>query len=254
MKQFIAFSKKEFYESKDTYRIYILLVVFLIFGVMSPLFAKLTPEILKSLGDTGVIIQVPEPTALDSWAQFFKNVGQMGILVIVIIFCGIMSNEFSKGTLVNLLTKGLKRNTVILSKFFVATILWLLAYLLCLSVCFAYTAYFWDLGDMKHALLAFAAPWLFGEFIIALLIVGGTIFNNIYGSLLSCLSVVIWLNIVSIFPNTAKFNPITLSGGTLSLLSGKGEPSDFIPAVIICAALTIGLIISSVLIFNKKKV
>jgi ABC-2 type transport system permease protein len=254
MKQFIAFSKKEFYESSATFRIHILFAVFLIFGIMSPLLAKLTPEIIKSLGDTGVIIQVPEPTALDSWAQFFKNIGQMGILVIVIMFCGIMSNELSKGTLINLLTKGLKRNTVILSKFFVATILWLLAYLLCLGVCFAYTAYFWDIGDMNNALLAFAAPWLFGEFIIALLIFGGTIFGNIYGSLLSCLSMVIVLNIASIFPKTAEFNPITLSGGTLSLLSRAGKPEDFIPAVIICLALTVGLVVASMVIFNKKKV
>lgn len=254
MKQFIAFSKKEFYESNATFRIHILLAVFLIFGIMSPLLAKLTPEIIKSLGDTGVIIQIPEPTALDSWAQFFKNIGQMGILVVVIMFCGIMSNELSKGTLINLLTKGLKRNTVILSKFFVATILWLLAYLLCFSVCLAYTAYFWDLGDMNNALLAFAAPWLFGELIIALLILGGTLFGNIYGSLLSCLSVVIALNIVSIFPKTSKYNPVTLSGGTLSLLSGASEASDFIPAVIICTVLTVGLIIASVFVFNKKKV
>lgn len=254
MKQFIAFSKKEFYESKATFRIYILLAVFLIYGIMSPLLAKLTPEILKSLGDTGIIIQVPKPTALDSWTQFFKNISQTGILVLVIMFCGIMSNELTKGTLINLLTKGLKRNTVILSKFFVASILWMLAYLLCLSVTFAYTVYFWEIGDMNNALLAFSAPWLFGQFIIALLIFGGTIFSNIYGSLLSCLSVVIALNIVSLIPKTAKFNPITLSGGTLSLLSGAGKPEDFIPAAIVCVALTVGLIVATMAVFNKKRV
>lgn len=254
MKQFIAFSKKEFYESTATFRLYILLVVFLIFGIMSPLLAKLTPEIIKSLGDTGVVIQIPEPTAFDAWAQFFKNIGQIGILVLVILFCGIMSNEFSKGTLINLLTKGLKRHTVILSKFLSSSVLWTLAYLISLGVCFAYTAYFWEISKLNNALLAFAAPWLFGELILALLIFGGTLFGNIYGSLLSCLGVVVVLNIVSILPKTAKFNPVTLSGGTLPLLSGVGDPADFIPAVIVCTVLIVILIVGAVAIFDKKKV
>ncbi len=256
MRQFIAFTKKEFRESTATYRAYILFVVFLLFGMMSPLFAKLTPEILSSLEDMGqgIVIQVPEPTAIDAWAQFFKNISQMGMLVLVIIFSGIMSNEFSRGTLVNLLTKGLSRTTVILSKFFTASILWIGAYVLCLGVCYAYTSYFWVIGETRHAFLVFISPWLFGELLLALLIFGGTLFSNIYGSLLSCLTVVVALNIVTIAPKTAKYNPVSLASGTLSLLSGTGEPSDFISALIICAAMVVILILISILFFKKKRV
>lgn len=256
MRQFIAFTKKEFREGTATFRAYILLAVFLLFGMMSPLFAKLTPEILNSLGDMGqgVIIQMPEPTALDAWAQFFKNVSQMGMLVFVIIFGGIMSNEFSRGTLVNLLTKGLSRKTVILSKFLTASLLWAAAYLLCLVVCYGYTAYFFESVEISYALLVFVSPWLFGELLIALLILGGTLFGNIYGSLLTCLAAVVALNIVSIVPRAAKYNPVSLAGGTLSILYCKGTPSDFIPALIICAAATIMLIVISILIFDKKTI
>jgi ABC-2 type transport system permease protein len=256
MRQLAAFCKKELYESVATFKVWILLAVFILLGMMSPLFAKLTPELLKSLGEfselSGMQILLPEPTAFDSWAQFFKNVGQMGMLVLVIMFSGIMSNELSKGTLINLLAKGLSRPTVILSKFAIATLLWTAAYVLCLGVCVAYTAYFWGSTELQHAFIAFAALWLFGEFLLSLLIFGGTLFGNIYGSLLSCLGAIIALNVVAIIPSAAKYNPIALAGGTLSLLSGASTPSDFAPALLICTCLTIALIAGTLLIFNKK--
>ena len=255
MNQFFAITKKEFYESVATYRFYILLAVFAIFGMMSPLFARLAPEILNSMGDMGgITIIMTEPTALDSWGQFFNNVGQMGMIVLVIIFSGIMSNEFSKGTLVNLLTKGLKRHTVILSKFLSSSLMWTAAYLLCLVLCYLYTAHFWEIGTIDNAFIVFGAPWLFGILMISLLIFGGTLFGNIFGSLLSCLAVVITLNIISIVSNAARFNPISLLSGTLSLLNGTGEPSDFTLAMAICGVMIALLILGSIAVFNKKRV
>ena len=256
MKQFTAITKKEFFESIATFRLYILAAVFLMFGIMSPLIAKLTPDIIRSLMDTGelegVFMSVPEPTAMDSWGQFFKNVGQMGILTLVITFSGIMANEISRGTLVNLITKGLKRHTVILSKFLSASIMWAVSYALCLGVCYLYTMYFWDTAALNHTFLAFASPWVFGELMLSLLVFGGTLFGNIYGSLLSCLGAVVAINVISIFPDTARYNPVSLSSGTLSLLAGLSEPSDFIPAFIICLTAVIILLTVTMGVFKRK--
>lgn len=254
MKQLTVFTKKELFESAATFKLYILIAVFLVLGMMSPLLTKLLPDIISSMEDTGIVIELPEQSAIDAWIQFFKNVSQMGMLILIIVFSGIMSGEFSKGTLINLLTKGLKRKTVILSKMLAATILWTVSYLVCLAVCYVYTAYFWGTGGLNHTLLAFIAPWLFGEFLIAVLIFGGTLFSNMYGSLLSCFAVVVVLNVISIIPNVAKYNPVSLAGGTVALFAGTSEPSDFIPAVIICAVLIIALVVASIAIFNKKKV
>ena len=222
MKAFIAFTKKEFLESIRTYRMVILAAVFLLLGVMSPLFAKMLPELLSEVDmGSGMTLTMPEPVAMDSWAQFFKNVGQIGALTLIITFCGITANEFSRGTLINLLTKGMKRHTVILSKFLSASVLWLGSYLLCLAACYAYTAYYWPANELNQAVVAFIAPWLFGELIIALLIFGGILFKSFYGSLLTCGGVIVILNLVGIIPNTAKFNPIALSGDTLNLLNAQ---------------------------------
>ena len=255
MRAFAAFTKKEFTENLRTYKLLILAAVMVALGIMSPLVAKIMPDLLSGVDlGGGIILTMPEPVATDSWAQFFSNVAQMGMLALIITFCGIMSGELSKGTLINLLTKGMKRHTVILSKFLSASVIWLLSYLLCLAVCYAYTYYFWPDYAPNDALLVFSSVWLFGEMMIAVLIFGGAAFGSFYGGLLTCGGVVIALNLLNILPKVRRFNPVTLAGGTLELLLGTKTAADFMPAMYICAGAVVFLIIASIVIFNKKKV
>jgi len=254
MRAFIAFTKKECTEGLRTYRLIILAAVLLFFAILSPLTAKMLPEILGAfdLGD-GVSITFPEPSAIDSWTQFFSNIGQMGMLALIVTFSGIMASELSRGTLVNLLTKGMKRHTVVISKFISASFMWTLSYALCLAVCYAYTEFYWPASGISNPLIAFSSLWLFGELLIAILIFGGVLLSSFYGSLLSCFGVIITLALLNIAPAVHRFNPISLAGDTLSLLSAQKEPADFLPAMIICASSVVLLTAMSIAVFNKKK-
>jgi len=254
MKAFIAFTKKEFTESLRTYRLVILMAALLFFGILSPLTAKLLPEILGAIEIAdGVVITLPEPSAMDSWAQFFSNIGQMGMLALIITFSGITANEISRGTLVNLLTKGMPRHTVIVSKFFTASVLWTIGYALCLVVCYAYTVFYWPADSISNVFLAFSSLWLFGVFLIAVLIFGGVLFGSFYGSLLFCFGVIIMMTLINIAPAVQKFNPISLAGATYSLLDNQRKAMDFIPAVIINVSAIAMFMTASIIVFNKKK-
>ena len=255
MNQFFAFTKKEFYESVATFRLYILLVVFVLFGVMGPMLAILTPAIMEMVaaGDSGITIILPDPTAIDSWTQFFGNFSQMGSLALAVIFAGIMSSELSRGTLVNLLSKGLKRHTVILSKFFSAGVLWTLAITFSVGICWLYTAFYFDMADISHTALVFVAPWLFGLFLIALLVFGGTLFGNFGGSLGVGFGTFLTLVFVNMIPGAERYNPVSLAGGALSVMNGTGEAADFIPAILICVATIVMLLVGSISVFNRKK-
>src|SRR5665648_218973 len=105
MRAYLAFTKKELLENLRVYKILIMFMVFLLLGMLGPLTAKLTPKLLQSLMTDGIQIITREPTAIDSWAQFFKNVSQMGFIVLTILYSGMMANEFNHGTLINILTK-----------------------------------------------------------------------------------------------------------------------------------------------------
>ncbi len=51
MKQLLAFSKKEWKENWRTGRLLLLLSLTIIFGIMNPLIAKLTPYIVQSMSE-----------------------------------------------------------------------------------------------------------------------------------------------------------------------------------------------------------
>ena len=129
-----AFVKKEFMEFYRSHKLLIILAVFLLLGMMNPLTAKITPQLVENFMPEGMIVNLGEPTALDSWMQFYKNVPQLGLVVLVILFSGMMSQEYSKGTLINMLTKGLARRSVILSKLTVALVMWTAAYVICTGI------------------------------------------------------------------------------------------------------------------------
>ena len=256
MKSFVAFTKKEWLENFRTNRIYILGIVFLLLGIMNPVVAFMTPELIGSMDLGGIVIDLPDPTALDSWIQFFGNISIIGMLALIVSYCGIMANEISRGTLVNLLTKGMKRHVVILSKFFSATTLWTGVYLLCLGVTHAYTSFYWS-GDeftLNHGFVAFLAPWLFGVLLLALLIFGGILTGTFPGSLLTGGGVVVVLNLINLIPNVARFNPITLASGTLALLDNSLEVSDFVPAIMVCLVAIVVLLLGSIGVFNKRRI
>ena len=253
MKPYFSFIKKEFLEHWRTYKILILAAVFLLLGMMGPIIAKITPDLINSLPTNGIVITMPPPTAMDSWMQFFQNMGQLGLIVIVIVFCGIMATELNKGTLTNILTKGMRRGTVILSKLTVATLLWILSYLLALAVCYAYTAYFWPMGNLHNVFIAFFSMWLYGELLITLVILGGILFKNIYGSLLTAGGAVVVMSLINIAPKLQKYNPINLGGNNTPLLQAQKSVSDVAPAIYVCTALIIVVMAASIVIFNKKQ-
>ena len=253
MKAYIAFTKKEGVEGIRTYKLFILLSVFFILGIMNPIFAKITPKLLASLTIEGMTLTIPEPTAIDSWMQFYKNVPQMGLIVLVIMFSGGMTGECSKGTFINMITKGLKRSTIIFSKFTMSVCMWTISLALCFMVSTYYTAYYWDIDGIGEILQSVMCLWLFGVFLIAILLLMGTIVKSNYACLLLVGSVVAILFLINMVPKLQDYNPIRLASDNMSLITGEMVIADFGFSICITIILTILSLLGAIMVFNKKK-
>lgn len=254
MKAYVAFSKKEICEVVRTYKVFIMGCVFLLLGILGPITAKFMPNLLNAMVMDGMSITVIEPTAIDSWTQFFKNVTQMGIIVMVIVFSGTMSNEYSRGTLVNMLTKGLSRKIVILSKFTVISMVWTLSYMLCFVISYAYTTFFWGNDKYNNLFFSVFCLWLFGELLIAAIMLGCVIIKSNYGCLLFTGGFVLVLFIVNLIPKIQKFNPIVLASGNMELLKSQLTIADFISPIIIALIFILIFLNISIFIFNRIQV
>ena len=80
----MAFLKKEWMELIRMGRVWMLLLIFILFGIMNPAMAKLTPWMMEmmsdSLADAGFLLTDVKIDAMSSWTQFYKNI-PIGLII-----------------------------------------------------------------------------------------------------------------------------------------------------------------------------
>lgn len=253
MKDIYFFTKKELLEVWRTKRLLIVLIVFVIFGVLSPLIAKLTPEILQGSLGKEIQITIPEPTSVDSWVQFYKNITQMGIYILAILFSNSVSGEVSLGSLTNLVTKGLNRSAIIISKYLMITFQGIVAVCLSFTITAGYTAYYFPDDNSPHTVTALVPLLIFILFLSAVIIFGSTISSNSFTGLLFTIITIAVLYLMNVFEDISNFNPITLIGENVSILQGETPLSELYWAMSISLSAGILLFLAAISIMNKKK-
>jgi len=254
MKQLTAFLKKEWIESIRTGKLLILLIVFSVFGIMNPAIAVLTPTLFDMMSDTlakqGIAVQEMTVDAMTSWEQYYKNAG-MYLIVMVIMLSGILTSEYQRGTLINMLTKGLARWKVIVSKMLAAMFLWTISYLLCFLFTYGYTAFFWNNSIAKHVGIAALLVYIFGIWLISLILLASSLFQSNFSVLLmtgGCTAVSYMIGMV---PKVAKYLPTQLMNAG-SLLNGTIQMCAFAWSLVIVGILICLNLLLSVVIFNRK--
>lgn len=250
-----AFLKKELLEQIRSGKLLFLGILFVLFGVMNPAVAKLTPWLLETLADSmaegGMTITIGEVTALDSWVQFFKNI-PMALIAFVLMEGSIFTREYSSGTLLLSLTKGFARYKVVATKALVLTALWSLGYWLCFGITYGYNAYFGDNSVAQNLLFSVLCWWLFGLWVIVLLVLFSSLAKENTGVLLGTGGVVLTCSLFSFIPTVQKFLPTQLTDGN-SLIYGAIEMDKYVPALVIAGAMTLVCFVASIPIFNKKQ-
>lgn len=250
MKGFTAFAQKELLELLRSFRMLILLAVLLLFGMMSPLFAKLMPELLKNLSGSGITVTLPPVAMSDAWAQFFKNIGQMGLIVLLLLFGTSLPQEIARGTLLIPLSKGLSRGAVVLAKYAAALLCWTISYSLAALLCCVYTQVLFGRFAPPRLVPALVCLWLFGAFLLALLeLFGAAVPGSFGGLLLTALAAGVLLALDA-FPRLQSWNPATLATRNTALLAGAVPEigsAAWVTAAGICACLCL-----CVFLFRKR--
>ena len=255
MRSLIAFIKKEFTEQLRSGRLMILGLLFVLFGIMNPAIAKLTPWLLEtmadSLAESGMIVTDVKVSAMDSWVQFYKNI-PMGLIAFVLLESSIFTKEYTSGTLVLSLTKGLERYKVVISKALVLTVLWSFGYWLCFGITYGYNAYFWDNGIAQNLLFSVTCWWLFGLFVVMLMVLSSVMTDANTGVLLGTGGVTLAVYLITLLPKAAPFSPAKLMG-SVALLAGAEEKGDYYKALLITVVLCVAGVMASIPVQNKRR-
>ena len=253
MRTMLAFLKKECTEQIRSWYFIVLLSVFVLLGVMNPAIAKLTPwlyEIMAdALAENGMSVTSVQADALTSWTQFFKNI-PMGIIAFVLIESSIFTKEYSSGTLIPVLTKGLERYKVVISKTAVIIALWSAYYWVCFVITYFINAFLWDNGVVQNIWFSGVCWWLLGLFIGLVMVLFSSFAKGNTAVLSGTAGVVLCTYLLSLIPWLDEYSPAKLMSTGVYTVGTDG----YIKAIVVTVLLCVICIAVSIPVFNKKQI
>ena len=176
---FIA-TRKELIQQWRTKRVLVVCVVFLVFGLLSPLAAKFTPQMLTLVkGAEQFANLIPQPTINDAMTQYIKNITQFDFIIAILVGMGAVASEKERGTAALILSKPMSRWAFLISKFVAQALLYAVAFLLAALAAYYYTLVLFGPLDLGAFLLGSALLWVWLLCYAAVTLLGSTIGNSV---------------------------------------------------------------------------
>ena len=254
MRQLTAFIQKEFTEVTRNSKLLICAIIFILLGIMNPAIAKITPWLVEQFSNAtsgaGMLIQTMEISALTSWEQFFKNM-PMGIVFFVLMFSVIVAAELQKGTLINIVTKGMPRWKIMVSKLILLLVLWTGMYFASYIITYVYNDFYWDNDTVNNIFFSVFCLYLFGVWLISLIILMSALADNSAAVSIGVCGVFLLSYLLGIIPAIQDYLPTKLKGSS-SLIYELAKPADFTGAIVVVAIWSLADISMGIFIFNKK--
>jgi ABC-2 type transport system permease protein len=246
MNTYFVFLEKEITENLRTKKLLVLGCVFLFFAFISPLLARYMAEFLNMLlttDDAALLLGLfPDPTWVDSYAQFYGNISQTGVIVIILMFMGLVLREKRSGTADLVFCKGVSPAPFILAKFTVAVCAALLCLLAAILINYGYTVMLFEEGGrIGHVLAGAAAYGMFLTMIISWVILASTLAKSTTLSAVLGFLGFIGIMTVSAIPRIGRFLPGGLMTQNISLTLGDFYP-DFAVHLLVAAGMTVVLL------------
>lgn len=255
MKQLTAFIKKEFLSQLRDGKIIILSSLFCLFGILNPATAKMLPWLFemmsKQLAGNGVVLTAAKVDARTSWTQFFKNMPVLTIIFIV-MSSSILTLEYQEGTLIHVITKGLKRWKILISKLIVMYVIWTAGYLMAFTITYSYNAIFWDNRIAQNLSFAVFGYYLVGLWLISIILLVSSFLNSAYAVTLSVGAGIIISYLLGFLPALQPYVPTFMLDAN-GLLTGAVGSSQCSASVGITVFLILLNVLLSVLLFNKRQ-
>ena len=252
MRGFSRFFGKELQEIARTWRLFVLPGIMLFFAVSGPILAKMTPELLASLttSQPGVVIKLPEPTYVDAYVQWAKNLSQLVVFALLIVSGGIVAAERTTGTAVLVLTKPVSRAGFVVAKFLAQSGLVVVATLVGTTVTWGVT--FAVFGKAPPAKLFEAAgTWLaFAILLLSITLLLSCALSTIAAAGTAIL-VYFAILLASAWGPAVRWSPAGLVGAPMNVV--MAQPGEVGWPLATCVALTGVFVLAAIAVFNRQE-
>ncbi len=255
MRGFGVFLGKEFREIFRTWRIWVLPGIVLFLAISGPILAKLTPELISSMSQSGdlggAIITVPDPTWRDAYLQWTKNISQIVTWALVIILGGMVSAERRSGTAILVLTKPISRPAFVLAKFVSNAVFLTVTSVIGAVVTWGMTYLIFAEAPVR-VLAEATGVWLASAlFITGVMTLISALVGSQSGAAGLGFGVLVLLSIVTLWGPAVEYSPAGLLIAPNAVLLGTGMSIAWPLAT--SALATVALVGGAVLAFGRKE-
>lgn len=250
---FLIVLRKELLEQWRTYKLLIVAAVLVVFGLISPLLAKLTPELLKAVPNLPpeLALVIPAPTLADAVAQYVKNMSQFGILLALLMSMGSVAQEKERGTAAMMLTRPVSRETFLLAKFTALALIFAASLVLAALGCWYYTLLLFQALDWIPFLALNGLMLVVFLDYIAMTLLCSTLARSQAAAAGLAFCGLVLLGGLGALPRIGDYLPGRLFSWGTALLIGKADPAW--PALWISLGLILTLLLAAGILFRRQE-
>ncbi|MBN2168941.1 MAG: ABC transporter permease subunit [Actinobacteria bacterium] len=248
---------KDTLEQFKTYRFLIAVVVFLMFGLASPVLMKMLPRMIPVTETQGGLQMkiIGEAALTDAASQYLGLIGQMGILLVIIFAMGAVAGGGSCRVASMLLSKPVSRRDYLLSKYFVNGAMFIISIAVGTIAFYGYSVVLYGYFSPAGVPLFIICTGVFFLFVLALTILFSTLMNSSAAAGgLALLSVFILSVIPGYFKSIKRFGPGYLLDVSWSILARSEGFGAAVAPLIITSILVIVIVATAVMVFNGKDI
>ena len=249
----LVFARKEAVEIVRTWRIWVLPAIILLFAITAPLLARFTPEIVGAVaGNQLGGVTLPPGTALDASGQWIKNLSQITLFALIIIYGGIVSSETSSGTAILVLTKPMSRTAFVAVKAVIHSAFLVVLALLGALVTWGLTAAVFGEAPAGPVWSSTLVWIVLGVFYIALMTFFSVLIPSAAGAAGAGMGAFVLLTIAGLWKPLADHSPAGLAGRAAALAAGQKVP-DLLWPVLVSLVAAVALVVAAALLFRRKE-
>ncbi len=217
---------KELLESWRTYRLPVVLGLFALVGLSSPLLARFLPEIIRATAGDALVATIPTPTIADATAQVQKNLGQFGAFAAIILAMGAVSTELERGTAAFLLARPIGRGAFLGAKALAIGLVLFAAVLVAVALGWIYTAILFEPPPIAGWLAMAGLAWLALAAWAAITFLGSVVTGSTGAAAGIGFVGLLGLSIASAVPALGRFTPAGLTSPATALATGSASVGD----------------------------
>ena len=188
---------------------------------------------------------------LTSWTQFYKNV-PMALIIFLVMFSGIVTTEYQKGTIVPMLTKGISPVTVFLSKYTAVLLTWTMGYGLTFCITYFYNEYFWG-NSSENIVYTAVCSYVLGIFLLSLMMLMSVICEGNTSVIVATAVIFFVIYMLGMIPAIKDYLPTKLMASN-ELMVGKSASSDYTVSMVVTVMVSVICAIASGILIRRKTV